>query len=134
VVWLEGPEEDDCLAEDLRYIVPVLTNQSGTRVRYWITVGVKLLKIKAEYARRPRVRITIHGTSGEVVEQEISGESESGRIGEFFEYRFVPTECFIPVEEFAEATGPARRLAREQFRAICDQCEDKEAVIRAIDR
>jgi hypothetical protein len=132
--WLESFQEDEYCAEDVRYIVPVLADQSGTQLRYWMTVGVRLVKVKAEYVRRPHIVVTIDRGPDEGIREEIPRDRESGRVGEFFEYRFVPTECFIPVEEFAEATGPARPLTRTEFRKLCDQCEGKKAVIRAIER
>jgi len=129
--WLEDPEKDVCCKRDVRYIVPALVNQRRTQARYWMTVGVKLLKIKADYVKRPRVQI-VDLESGDVI-QEISTGEESGVItGTHLKYRFVPEECFLPVEVFAEATGPAKPFTRDEFRRLCDQCKSKRKVVQAI--
>ena len=49
------------------------------------------------------------------------------------QYRFAPEEYYLPIEEFAEATGSAEPLPREKFRALCNQYKNKEEIIAAIE-
>jgi hypothetical protein len=129
--WLDEVETDGCYEKDVRYIVPALTNRGQTQVRYWMTVGVRLLKVKADYVKKPTIQI-LHPKLHSVI-QEIPTAEESGIIaGTHVPYKFTPEECFLPVEEFAEATGSAQPLTRDEFRRLCDRCKDKKAVIQAI--
>lgn len=129
--WLTHYREDACYGEDVRYIVPALTNAEGTEIRYWMTIGVRLAKAKAEYVRRPAVRI-LDSDSGKVV-QELPVDAASGHIRDsYMEYKFVPKEFYLPVEVFAEATGPAAPLTRAEFRALCDRCTSKDEIVRAV--
>ncbi len=129
--WLEDCEKDLCYEKDVRYIVPALTNPNRTKVRYWMTIGVKLLKVKAEYVRRPLVQI-LDAESNRVI-QEIPRDTETGGIERtHLKYKFAPEEYYLPVEVFAEATGSAEPLTRSEFRKLCDRCKNKEEVVRAI--
>ncbi|MBN1844639.1 MAG: hypothetical protein JW810_03080, partial [Sedimentisphaerales bacterium] len=130
--WLLNYEKESFCQKDVRYIVPALTNLEGTRVRYWMVVGVALLKIRADYARRPQVQI-INAETAEIL-QRIPTDAESGRIMDtYLRYRYGSEEYFLPVEVFAEATGPAEPLTREEFRRLCDRCRDKDKIIAAIE-
>jgi hypothetical protein len=130
--WLTGYETESFCEKDVRYIVPALTNLSRTQVRYWMVVGVKLLKIKADYVKRPDVQILDIET--EKVVQQIPTDSESGRITDtYLQYKFAPEEYFLPIEIFAEATGSAEPLTREEFRKLCDRYKNRKKIIAAIE-
>ena len=130
--WLKDYEAESFCAQDVRFMVPALTNLDRTEVRYWMVVGVKLLKIRAEYVRRPQVEI-LDKEKGEVI-GKIPTEAESGRIpNRILQYRFAPEEYYLPIEVFTEATGSAEPLTREEFRALCNQYKNKEEIIAAIE-
>jgi hypothetical protein len=130
--WLKQYPEEKSFKEDVRYVVPALANMSRTRVKYWMTTGIRLQKIKAYYVRGPRARLVEEG-SGKVV-ADFSTESGVGEVPTvWWQYRLVPSEYFLPVEVFAEAEGPANPMTREEFRALCDRLGSKEAIIRAVE-
>jgi len=130
--WLMAYETESFCEKDVRYIVPALTNLSGTQVRYWMVLGVKLLKIKADYVKRPHVQILDVET--EEVVQQIPTDTEIGRITDtHLQYKFSPEEYFLPVEIFAEATGSAEPLTREEFHKLCDRYKSRKKIIAAIE-
>jgi hypothetical protein len=119
--WLDACADDETFKDDVRYIVPALTDANGREVRYWMTTGIRLEKVKAEYVRYPELRIGDFRLTDEVP------------IARRY-LRFVPHEFFLPVEIFAEATGPNVPYTREEFRALCDDAGNHEAIIRAVER
>jgi hypothetical protein len=130
--WLKDYETESFCEKDVRYIVPALTNLNRTQVRYWMVVGVKLLKIRADYVKRPQVQILDIET--EEVVQQIPTDTESGRITDtYLQYKFAPEEYFIPIEVFGEATGSAEPLTREEFHKLCDRYNNKKNIIAAIE-
>ncbi|MHC4640930.1 MAG: hypothetical protein ACYS32_04740 [Planctomycetota bacterium] len=130
--WLDDYEKESFCEKDVRYIVPALTNLNRTQVRYWMVIGVKLLKIKADYIRRPLVQIL--DTETEKVIQEIPTGTESGDITDSrLQYKFAPEEYYLPIEIFAEATGSAEPPTREEFHKLCDRCKNKKEIISAIE-
>lgn len=129
--WLRDRDSDPCYESDVRFIVPGLSNQSGSQVRYWMTCGVRLAKLKAEYVKRPRVRF-VDKESGELVE-ELAPDSSSGRLKEVpLPYKYEPTQVWIPVEVFAEASGSAEPMTRKEFRELCNGCRTKDEIIAAV--
>ena len=118
--WLAACHEDPVYTGDVRYIVAALTDANQSEVRYWMTTGIRLEAVKAEYAREPKLRM-----DGKSVEP-----FETSRPT----LRFVPNEFYIPVEEFAEATGPSVPYTREEFRALCDRAGSNEGIIHAVER
>lgn len=123
--WLRNLKKQDFLNEDVRVIVPVLSNARGTEIRYWSVIGTKLTKIKAYYAVPPKI-----------AEERNWGVNESPR--QRLEEGYMPRlewrarEYVIPVQEFAEVTLGSKPLTREEFRSICDRCSTKEEVIKAL--
>jgi hypothetical protein len=129
--WLADYAKDLCYEKDVRYIVPVLANLNRTKVRYWMTIGVKVLKVKAEYIKRPLIQIL--DLESDRIIQEIPTNKETGLIsGTHLQYKFTPEEYYLPVEVFAEATGPAKPLTRDEFRRLCHKCRNEKEVIHAI--
>jgi hypothetical protein len=118
--WLQAPGRDKTFAADVRYIVPVMADAGHTEVRYWMTTGIRLEKVKAEYVREPQFRL-----DGKVLENRYTQEYNG--------ITLAPREFYLPVEEFAEATGPSTPYTREEFRALCDAAENREAIIRAVE-
>lgn len=119
--WLEHCKDDEAMKEDVRYIVPALTDGTQSNVRYWMTTGIRLEKVKAEYLRPPKLEL---GSGPTVEPGNILGYGQS--------IRFVPYEFYLPVEMFAEATGPNVPYTREEFRQICDDAGSPEEIIDSI--
>jgi hypothetical protein len=131
--WLESMKSQKFLNEDVRVIVPVLSNYRGTKVRYWTVLGTRLLKIRSYYARRPKVGVaglTYQEETGELPDvdpEEIMEEGFAPR-----GYRWKPKEYVIPVQVFAEVTLGPEPLTREEFRDICDRGETEKEIIKAL--
>jgi hypothetical protein len=118
--WLDTCQNDAIYSGDVRYIVPVITDMAHSEVRYWMTTGIRLLKVKAEYARPPRFRV-----DGKLISADQNPDYEG--------IHLAPREFYLPVEEFAEATGPSTPYTREEFRALCDAAGSREDIIRAVE-
>ena len=88
--WLEHLADDPDLARDTRVSVPIFIDRVGGKTRLWATLGVRLARLEASYARPPKVRPKDEGGPWQEVESYQLGES-----------RYV-----IPVDEFAEIELP----------------------------
>ena len=56
LTWLEACQTDADLAQDTRVAVPIYADPLGNTHRIWATLGVRLAKLDAEYARPPKIR------------------------------------------------------------------------------
>ncbi len=128
--WLTKYPQDESFKQDVRYSVSALTDASHSKVRYWMTLGVKLCKIKATYLKVPHLRMI--DDDGEVY-AELKGDTSGIKYDEKSKIVCAPQEFYLPVEVFAEATGPATPFTREEFRALCDKYKSKDAIVRAIE-
>jgi hypothetical protein len=114
--WLAKVFDDKDLAADTRVAIPILIDPVRKVSRVWATLGVRLAKLKAGYARPPQIRPVKEGDWRVV---------ESHRLGE--------ANYLIPVEEFAEVEIQGfKALSREEFRAVCDREKTKEAITAAL--
>jgi hypothetical protein len=114
--WLPRALRDLDLAADTRVIVPIYVDPVRGVTRAWATLGVRLAKLDAEYARPPHIK------------QRQGGEWQPAS------WLDLGTAAYlIPVDEFAEVelTG-LRVLTREEFRAVCDREGNKEAIVAAL--
>ncbi|MDD5090927.1 MAG: hypothetical protein PHQ23_08425 [Candidatus Wallbacteria bacterium] len=128
--WLQGLKDQKFLAEDVRVIVPVLTNSDSSKIRNWAILGTRLLKIKAYYARPPRVNHKIgHENGNEALEKDFNESRGRYALG-ISEWQ--PKDYVIPVEVFAEVTMGPEPLTREQFRTICDRYRTKDEIVAAL--
>jgi hypothetical protein len=115
--WLETIHSDPDLAQDTRVSVPIMVDQFRGITRIWVTLGVRLTKLNANFATPPSVR-PLDG-SGEWVRAEPQDLNDA--------------QYLIAVDEFAEVELPGLiSLSREELRAICDQAQTKEAIIEAL--
>ncbi|MDP6439350.1 MAG: hypothetical protein QGH74_06930 [Candidatus Brocadiia bacterium] len=115
--WLENFGGDPDLACDTRVAVPILVDPMRDRTTLWATLGVRLSHLEASYARPPFVRPTGSGGTWQSVEPDLLGVS-----------RYV-----IPVDDFAEFDLPGSdALTRAELRAICDQYQTKDDILRAL--
>lgn len=118
--WLDPMKRHEAMAGDVRYIVPLMIDAAHEHVRYWMTTGIRLVKLEATYASVPRFRL-----NGEILDENEPLEFQGITLD--------PATYYLPVEEFAEATGPNVPLTRAEFRALCDRAGRREAIVRAVE-
>jgi hypothetical protein len=115
--WLETALGDRDLAEDTRVAVPVVVDPQRQVTRLWLTLGVRLAKLDASYARPPSLK-------------PAKGQGD-WRLAEG--YQLGSAEYLIPVDEFAEVELPGLRvLTREELRSVCDREKTKDAILQAL--
>lgn len=127
--WLRTLNNQKFLDEDVRIIVPVLSNYSGTEVRNWAILGIGLKKIHSYYARKPGVqpmRYSEEGCSYEVEEMLRPNDLAKS----YFDWQ--PSDYIIPVHVFSEVTLGPEPLTRDEFRRICDSYKTKNEIIEAL--
>jgi hypothetical protein len=127
--WLARLDEHQFLDEDVRVIVPVMSNADGTKVRNWAVLGTKLLKIKAYYARPPKVGFS-------QVSEDQRGDEDPEPLLQKNElpswYKWKPREYVVPVQVFTEITLGSTPMTRTEFRSICSQHETKDEIVKAL--
>jgi hypothetical protein len=117
--WLAKALQDRDLAADTRVAVPVLIDMERGITRLWLTLGVRLVKLEAAYARPPSLK-------------PAEGEGEWKAVEEF---RLGKSDYLIAVDEFAEVELPGLKvLSREELRSVCDREKTKEAILQALRR
>ncbi|MFO7898248.1 MAG: hypothetical protein R6V58_04210 [Planctomycetota bacterium] len=115
--WLDTFRDDPDLAADTRVCVPIYVDPMNNRTLFWGTLGVRLCRFEASYARPPKLRP--QGTDSEWRDAA--------------PYELDTSDYLIPVDEFAEFSLPiSRTLTRAEFRAICDEHKTKEAILEAL--
>jgi hypothetical protein len=117
--WLPTAFADEDLAADTRVAVPIYIDRGRGVVRVWATLGVRLARLEASYARAPRIK-------------PAKGEGEWEEVPA---HRLGKSEYLIPVDEFAEVelTG-LKVLTRRELREVCDRAKTKEAILQALRR
>ncbi len=115
--WLAKLENDRDLACDTRVSVPILRDLPRNKTRLWTTLGVRLARLDASYARLPKVRPKDGSADWKEPERYQVGESH----------------YVIAVDEFAEIelSGSAS-LTRDELRAACDRHQTKAAIVEAL--
>jgi hypothetical protein len=115
--WLAQPLSDPDLAVDTRVAVPIYFDRPRTKTRLWTTLGVRLAKIEASYARSPSIKT-----------KEGAGEwrkPEARTLG--------TSEYLIAVDQFSEVeTNCVCVPTREELRSICDLHKTKDAILAAL--
>ncbi len=115
--WLENLERDTDLACDTRVSVPIYVDPIQGRACLWATLGVRLARLNARYARPPKVR----------------PKEEGGQWQDVESYQLDTSHYVIPVDEFAEiGTTVLNGLTRDEFRKVCDQHQTKERIVAAL--
>jgi len=115
--WLDKVFEDEDLKTDTRVAVPVYIDARRGATRVWATLGVRLAKLEAGYARPPHMK----PAQGKEEWKEV----ESFRLG--------TSNYLIPVDEFAEVELPhLNGLTRDELRSVCDRERTREAIVRAL--
>ncbi len=119
LAWLEDIETDPDLACDTRVAVPICRELLRGKTRLWATLGVRLARLDASYARPPKVRPKDIGVDWEDVES----------------YKLSDSRYLIPVDEFGEfEIDGSNALARSELRALCDQHKTRDAILEALAR
>ena len=119
--WLADARDDPDLGVDTRVSVPIYVDPLGGVTRLWTTLGVRLTRLTADFARAPRIR------------PRNAKESDGWQtVGSD---RLETSSYLIAVDEFAEiALRGNRVLTRKELRAICDVQKSKEAIVSALQR
>jgi hypothetical protein len=118
--WLAKVFDDPDLAVDTRVSVPILVDTERRVTRLWATLGVRLAKMDASYARPPKI-MPADDMEAEWKEPE--------------PHLMQTSHYLIPVEDFAELELKGfRTLTRDQLRAACDQHRTKDAIVTALSR
>jgi hypothetical protein len=119
--WLAHARDDPDLGVDTRVSVPVFADAVGGVTRLWATLGVRLTRLTADFARAPRIR------------PSNAKESDGWQAVDY--YRLETSSYLIAVDEFAEITLRGNRvLNRKELRAVCDAQKSKEAIVAALQR
>jgi hypothetical protein len=115
--WLKKVSTDPDLLADTRVAVPIFVDQIRGVTRLWVTLGVRLAKLEAGYARPPSIK-------------PANGE---GAWHEAEPHQLKNAQFLIPVDEFADFELKGNQvLSREELRAICDREKTKEAIVHAL--
>ena len=113
--WLEGIDSDSDLKQDTRVSVPIYVDKMNNKTLLWSTIGVRLMRLEAEYVVAPRIAPT-QGGEWRDVERHMLATS-----------RYV-----IAVDEFAELTlRGTESLTRDELRTLCNRHRTKKAIIKA---
>ena len=104
--WLSGLASDPGAASDVRVMIPIAPLDGG-KARYWAVIGV---------------RTTLAGYSF------LTGTDTSPPTNADQTARVA-----LPTEQFLEVTSSATPLARDEFRALCDQNATADAIQKALE-
>jgi hypothetical protein len=117
--WLAHATEDPDLAVDTRVSIPIYVDPARNLTRLWATLGVRMTRLEASFARPPRIRPAEGSEDWKAVAPYTLGTSY----------------YLIAVDEFAEVELRGNRaLTRKELRAACDQHKTKEAIVSALER
>jgi hypothetical protein len=116
--WLKQAFDDPDLAVDTRVSIPLHVNVARVTTRFWTTLGVRLTKLDASFARAPRIM-----PAGDREWQNVAADELD------------TSHYLIPVDEFAEVEMAGfAALTRDELREICDKHKTKEAIVKALQK
>lgn len=115
--WLGQVASEPDLASDTRVAVPISVDPQRQTTRLWVTLGVRLTKLHASYARPPSIKPATGEGDWELMKpQELEG-----------------ARCLIAVDEFAEVEiATLSPPTREELRKLCDTHRTKEKILEAL--
>ncbi len=119
LAWLSqvADRTDPDLAQDTRVAVPIYVDRFRQTTRLWITLGVRLTRLDASYAKPPRIKPANGSGDWEVVEARL----------------LKVADYLIAVDEFAEVEiATLTPPDRDELRRICDTHKTKEKIIQAL--
>jgi hypothetical protein len=115
--WLGKLEGESDLAEDTRVAVPIYIDPMRGKMRLWVTLGVRLTQLNADYMKVPRLK----PASGEGDWKEVEG------------WQLADAQYLISVDEFAEVEVPTLSPPnRDELRKLCDEHKTKEKIVEAL--
>jgi hypothetical protein len=115
--WLRQVADELDLAEDTRVAIPIYVDPARGTSRLWVTLGVRLTKLQADYVKPPRIK----PAEGEGDWQVVEG------------WQLAPSNYLIAVDEFAEVEARALEPPnREELRQLCDEHQTKEKILAAL--
>jgi hypothetical protein len=115
--WLGQIGKDPDLVCDTRMAVPIYCDPTTKRTRLWVTLGVRMARLDASYARAPRIR----------------PQKEGGPWQEVRDHELVSQDALLPVDEFAEVEVDADKIPnRAELSALCDKYKTKEDIVKAL--
>lgn len=111
--WIHSWQKDKDVLKDPRVIVPVQIDITNNESISWAVLGIRAIKIKAEF---------VSGHEPEIISASCGFE------------RFIPKYFYLLVESTAEVRRPLSTppLDRDEFRAICDKYDNAADIISAI--
>jgi hypothetical protein len=119
--WLEHAWVDPDLGIDTRVSAPIYVDPVKRVTGLWATLGVRMNRLTARYARPPRIK------------PNDAKESDGWQVVE--PAQLITSNYLIPVDEFAAVTLRGTRvLTRKELRAACDANPSKEAIVSALER
>jgi hypothetical protein len=114
--WLTKAFNDHDLTQDTRVAVPIFIDANSGSTRLWVTLGVRMASLDAEYARPPHLKSRQDRDWRQVTEAELE-----------------PSHYLVAVDEFAEVAIPGRQVpTRDELRKVCDQKRTKEEIVAAL--
>ncbi len=117
LAWLDTWPDDPDLACDTRVAIPIVIDPIREVTRLWATIGVRLAKLDASFARPPKVRPEGTGDPWKDVEP----------------YQLSESHYVLPVDEFVEFEIPgSNALTREELRVICDRYATREDILECL--
>jgi hypothetical protein len=137
--WLPKALEDEDLAADTRVSVPIFVDPGRGVTRLWATLGVRLAKLDASYARPPQIKLAPEALKKDPQDRQPLGHRAGNQPGAKNDWQPVESHTLaeshylIPVDQFAEVElTQSRVLTREELRAVCDREKTKEAIVAAL--
>ncbi len=114
--WLAGWREDADVLKDPRVIVPVSTDDGSGKGVYWAILGVKVIRISAEFVEDFEPEIISTGNLEHYC--EVVGMEEH--------------HYYLLVEQMEEVRFSGPPPTRDEFRVICDQHDKAEDIVAAL--
>lgn len=116
--WLDRLDSDPDLMNDTRVSIPIFDDRVHSETRLWATIGVRLARLDAKYARPPMLR---------------SVDNPDGAWEKADDLELPSQEYLIPIDEHLEVILPGSvSLTREELRKICDQYQTRDAMQKAL--
>ena len=140
--WLQGARHDPDLAVDTRISVPIFIDPLRRVTRLWATLGVRLAKIEASYARPPALspkeglewpKVDMRSYDPEAQAMAMMEPVRGGNWRIASPYQVDSSDYLIPIDEFAEFEIEGLNvLTRKELRKICDRHGTKEEILKAL--
>lgn len=97
--------------------MPIYVDRQRNTTRLWLTLGVRLCRLTAEYSVPPHVK-------------PVDGQGDWQKVDSTMASNYL-----LAVDEFAEVElKGVRVLTRDELRAVADKHKTKEAIVRALQR